>query len=158
MDRARSALRQSLYHLRRSLGETVVVSRGDDEVGLDAGRLWCDAAAMSDALSDGDREAGVELYRGDLLEGFFLPGAPEFERWMEGRREALRESAARAAAELAEKRSAEADPAAAHWARLGIRLTPLDEARVRTCLNIAGLHSVDILPVRIVRLYPGPRV
>ena len=36
---------------------------------------------MSDAVSDGDREAGVELYRGDLLEGFFLPGAPEFERW-----------------------------------------------------------------------------
>ncbi|MGB5525512.1 MAG: BTAD domain-containing putative transcriptional regulator [Gemmatimonadota bacterium] len=136
MDRARSALRQSLYHLRRSLGEAVVLSRGDDEVGLDAGRIWCDAAAMSDALAGGDREAGVELYRGDLLEGFFLPGAPEFERWMEGRREALRESAARAAAELAEQRAAEADPAAAHWARLGIRLTPLDEARLRACLKV----------------------
>ena len=136
MDRARSALRQSLYHLRRSLGEAVVVSRGDDEVGLDAGRIWCDAAALSDALAGGDREAGVELYRGDLLEGFFLPGAPEFERWVEGRREALRESAARAAAELAEQRAADADPAAAHWARLGIRLTPLDEARVRTCLKV----------------------
>ena len=136
LDRARSALRQSLYHLRRSLGEDVVVSRGDDEVGLDAARIWCDAAAMSDALAGGDREAGVELYRGEFLEGFFLPGAPEFERWMEGRRETLRELAAAAAADLAQTGAEAGDSAAAHWARLGIRLTPLDESRVRACLNV----------------------
>jgi DNA-binding SARP family transcriptional activator/TolB-like protein len=135
LDRARSALRQSLYHLRRSLGEAVIVSRGDDEVGLDAALIWCDAAALDATLARGDRADGVELYRGEFLEGFFLPAAPEFERWMESRREALRESAAAAATDLALTGAAEGDPAAAHWARRGIRLTPLDETRVRECLK-----------------------
>ncbi|MCK5447100.1 MAG: hypothetical protein KAJ43_03110 [Gemmatimonadetes bacterium] len=141
-DRARSALRQSVYHLRRSLGDAVILSRGDDEVGVDSERIWCDAAIMEAALTGQDREAALELYRGEFLEGFFLSGAAGFERWMEERREALRDAAAEAATDLAEMQAAEGNPSAVHWAKRAIRLAPLNEARLRSSLEVlVGLND-----------------
>jgi len=32
----------------------------------------------------------LDLYRGDLLEGFFIRGAPEFEQWLEDERARLK--------------------------------------------------------------------
>lgn len=43
----------------------------------------------------------VSLYRGPLLDGFFLSGAPEFERWAEGKRERLARAHAKSLEELA---------------------------------------------------------
>lgn len=39
-------------------------------------------------------EYTVDLYRGDFLEGFFLPGCPEFEDWLLVKREGIRRHAA----------------------------------------------------------------
>src|SRR5690242_11415682 len=47
---ARAALRKALYVLRGSLGDEVLVSHGDDEVGIDSRALWCDASAFRSAL------------------------------------------------------------------------------------------------------------
>ena len=68
-ERSRNALRQSLYHLRRALGEGVLSGRGDDEVGLDNERFWCDVIAFEAAIESGRREEALELYRGELLVG-----------------------------------------------------------------------------------------
>src|SRR3954469_18781364 len=44
-DRARSALRKALHYIRAALGPDVVITRGDEEVRLDA-KLWCDAREL----------------------------------------------------------------------------------------------------------------
>src|SRR5215216_3841684 len=49
-ERARLALRQALHYLRRSLGDRVIISRGDEEIGIAADALWCDAIAFESAL------------------------------------------------------------------------------------------------------------
>jgi len=138
-ERARGALRQALYHLRQFLGEGVVVSRGDEEVGLDDDRFWSDVAAFEAALEKGAREEALELYRGDLLQGFYLAGGPEFERWLDGRRDELRELARVAAWELAQGAEAEGSTTdAARWARQALRLAPLDEELVRQVIELLG--------------------
>jgi serine/threonine-protein kinase len=102
-DRARASLRKAIHFLRRSLGGEVVPNRGDEEVGLDWNRFACDAVDFQAALDADDVSAAMDLYRGDLLEGFFLDGCPEFELWMEEERRAFRDRAARAAWELAHR-------------------------------------------------------
>jgi DNA-binding SARP family transcriptional activator len=138
-ERARGALRQALYHLRQSLGEGVVVTRGDEEVGLDPGVFRSDVAAFEDALDRGDLEESLALYRGDLLPGLYVAVAPEFERWLDQRRGELRERARAAAWELAQGAEAEGNPAdAARWARQALRLAPLDEELVRQVIELLG--------------------
>ncbi len=130
-ERARNNLRQSLHHLRRALGEDVLVSRGDDEVGLAEGQFWCDVRAFEEALEAGQQEEALAFYRGELLEGFFVSDAPEFERWVDERRAELRGMAATAAWSLAETAEAERAAAAGQWARRALSLAPLDEDLVR---------------------------
>jgi DNA-binding SARP family transcriptional activator len=136
-DRARSAVRQSLYRLRRFLGESVVATRGDDEVALSEAEFWCDVVAFEDALDRGDRGAALELYRGDLLQGLYVPDAPEFERWIDERRKQLRERASRAAWELADEEARKRNTAAAgHWTRHARDLAPLDERLLRRVIKL----------------------
>ncbi len=78
--KARASLSQTLYSLRNALGEQAIVTHGDDEVGVSRDVVWCDAQAFEAAL-DADRpDDALALYRGELLTGFFLSEAPEFER------------------------------------------------------------------------------
>ena len=78
-DRARGALNTAVYHLRRSLGAGVLVNRGDDEIGIAPGALWCDVAAFEDALDEGRPGDAMALYRGALLEGFYIAEAGGWE-------------------------------------------------------------------------------
>jgi len=130
-EQARHALRQSLYFLRRSVGPGVLVSRGDDELGV-AGGARCDAVEFAVAVDGGRLEEALAFYQGDLLPGFFLSDAPEFERWLEGERSRLREQAVDAARKLAERNHGEGKPAAAaQWARRALELSPSDEGSAR---------------------------
>ncbi len=136
-EHARAALRQALHVLRGSLGSDVVVTRGDEEIGLDGGRLWCDVVAFDAAVAAGQLGAALDCYRGDLLEGFFISGAGEFERWLERERARLREAASRAARTLVAQCEAAGDvAAAAEWARRGMRLAPHDEDLVRRFVTL----------------------
>jgi DNA-binding SARP family transcriptional activator len=134
---ARNALGQTLHGLRAALGSGVVVSRGNAEVGLAHQRLWCDAAAFAEAIDEGDRDRAVALYRGDLLEGFFLTDAPEFERWLEGERSRLRRTAAEAATRLAQDCAHAGEArAAAGWAMRAMSLSPFDEGALRQLVTL----------------------
>jgi serine/threonine-protein kinase len=140
-ERARAALRQALYNLRNALGDAVLVGRGEDEVGLDSARFGSDVRDFEAALASGDREGALDLYRGDLLPGFFLPDAPEFERWLDERRSALRRRATEAACALVEDCSARGNAAATgRWGQRALELAPVDEAVTR--LVIASLDRV----------------
>src|SRR2546428_3555746 len=53
-EHARAALRQALHVVRDALGADVIVTRGDEEVGLDAARIWCDVVAFDQAVAAGE--------------------------------------------------------------------------------------------------------
>jgi DNA-binding SARP family transcriptional activator/TolB-like protein len=130
-------LRQALYYLRQSLGEGVLVGRGEEEIGLDGERFWSDIGAFDDALKQGDAEQALELYRGELLAGFFVSGAPAFEQWLAERREELRRRACVAACELADRAGSDGNAAAAgHWARRATGLAPFDEGVVTQAIAL----------------------
>jgi serine/threonine-protein kinase len=135
--RARRALRQSVYYLRQSLGPGVLVARGEDELGLEGDRLWCDVRAFEVAIGEGREEEALEWYRGDLLSGFYVSGAPEYERWLDERRQELRRIASDAAWSLA--RAAESAGNAAgggHWARRASAFEPFDERLLRQAVEL----------------------
>ena len=70
-------------------------------------------------MARGDHEAAVALYRGPLLDGFFLDDAPEFERWTDRERARLADSYARALEALADAAAGRRDfrDAAEWWGR-----------------------------------------
>jgi DNA-binding SARP family transcriptional activator len=90
---ARANLRLVLTKLRRVLPEYLDVTR--QAVALAAGRpVWVDAVEVA-RVAAGERDdaellAAVRLCRGELLEGFEVPGAPLFDEWMVARRAAVR--------------------------------------------------------------------
>ena len=134
-DRARGALRQAMYVLRRDLGEGVIRSRGEEELGVDAASIWFDVAAFEAALAGGDYRIAAELYRGDFLEGFFVPGAGAgFDEWAAKERARLRALASRCLWVVAEDTSRGDPPAAAEWIRRAVELAPDDEVGVRDAL------------------------
>ena len=162
-DHARAALRRALYFLRQQLGDDVVINRAEDEVGIAPGRLVCDAAEFDRLLAAGDREAALALYHGDLLEGFFIAGAPDAERWLDSQRRRLQDRAAQAAWSLAEQTDAP-EATAAEWARRAAAIDPHDEGGVRRLMTIlakagdraGALRVYDDLVRRLVHaLEPG---
>ena len=134
---ARRALNRAIYWLRRALGEGVLVSRGNEAVGVARGRFWTDVEAFESAVSEGRHAEAVELYRGDLLRGFFVSEADGFERWMESERQRLRSLAHEAGRALTEAEAARGNlTLAAHWARWTLERSPCDETGVRRLMSI----------------------
>src|SRR5262245_58834813 len=73
--RARAALNQALGFLRKERGRAdVLVSRGQEEVGVDFTKLWCDAHEFRETAAVRPAEA-LPLYVDDFLRGFFVSGA-----------------------------------------------------------------------------------
>ncbi len=135
--RARASLNRALYFLRQELGDGILVSRGAEEVGLDASRFWCDVAQFDDAVETRRWRDALDLHRGDLLPGFFVSDAAGFEQWLESQRARLRERACDAAWTCAEEAEAAGDlTSAGHWARRGFELAPFREAAVRRLLSL----------------------
>jgi len=136
-EHARAALRQALHVLRGALGGDVVATRGDEEIGLDFTGLWCDVVAFDEAIAAGQLAAAVDCYKGDLLDGFFISGAGEFERWLERERARLRDAVSGAARTLIEQCEAAGDvAAAAQHARRATRLARHDEDLVRRFVTL----------------------
>jgi len=159
---ARAALREALHVLRGAVGQGIVTRRGDEEIGLDSDRFWTDVRAFDRAVASGEWGEALELYRGDLLEGFFISEAPEFERWLETERARLKDAACRGAHALIERAEASGDlAAAASWARRAARLTPFDEELVRCLISLLdrlgdrtrAVQVYDEFASRLVREY-----
>src|SRR2546423_12928966 len=112
-EHARAALRQALHGLRHAVGDGGLVPRGDEDIGLDAERIRCDVVEFARAAEVGRLADALDLYRGDLLEGFFIRGAPEFEQWLEDERARLKAPRLRRATQLAERTAGHGDRARA---------------------------------------------
>ncbi|NIP60860.1 MAG: hypothetical protein GWM92_12280, partial [Gemmatimonadetes bacterium] len=151
--RARNALNQALFFLRRRLGDEAIRSVGT-ALELDRERVWCDAVAFG-ARRETEPRAALELYRGELMRGFHLSGCPGFERWLDGERERLRGLAVETALDLA-AREAGADNAvgAVSWSRKAARWAPYQERVAReliTRLEEAGDLSGALKAFEAVR-------
>ena len=98
---ARKNLRNTLWTIRKSLGDDAVVS-DDQQLGLDE-MAWVDARQLEKHAKDqgsADSEFPIDLYRGPFLDGLALDDAPDFEIWLTGERERLAQLYLRALAEL----------------------------------------------------------
>src|SRR5262245_59517394 len=76
-EKARAALKPSLYELRRQLGTDWLDPRPDPLTINPLVRT--DAADLEAAVAAGDLPAALELYRGDFLREFSVPNCKEFE-------------------------------------------------------------------------------
>ena len=136
-DHARTALRKALHVLRRALGETAIISRGESDVCADPNAIWSDAAAFQEHADAGRLDEAMALYRGDLLPGFFLSDVPAFEHWLERERSRLRDLASKMAQKLADRLESEGrlgDAVAS--ARTAVSLSPTDERVLRRLLEL----------------------
>ena len=125
-DRARHSLTQALYNARRALGSDDLFIVGAD-VRLNQDRLTSDVREIEEAIESGDLERAVELYRGPFLDGFFVSGASEFERWSAGHRERCEAKVAEVLHKLARAAESEGDyRAEVEWRRRLAGLFPLD--------------------------------
>jgi serine/threonine-protein kinase len=127
-DTAKAAhrLAQSLYSLRHDLGVSSLV-RSTNDLRLNSGVIDSDLQEFTGALERGDLRAAVAVYRGPFLDGFYLSGAAEFERWAEMERADYQRKyrAALEALAVADGQRGDANEAAEWWRRL-IEADPLN--------------------------------
>lgn len=87
-DAARHTLRQTLWYIKRRLGDDPFATSGDLlRLSLP---VSCDRDEFLAALDAGDAERAVQLYTGDFFPGFATPGGVGFEQWADIERTRLR--------------------------------------------------------------------
>jgi DNA-binding SARP family transcriptional activator/TolB-like protein len=134
--RSRRSLNQLLYSLRQALGAEIIDKRGEDQLGINRRLLRCDVVDFLELLDRGELAQALDLYSGDLLEGFFLSKTPEFERWLDAKRAEFRSRAASASWQIADRHRAAGDgEAAGVYARKAAAFTPFDEAALQRLLQ-----------------------
>ena len=124
-ERARHALAQTLYRLRHEFGDDAV--DGGEPLRLSAAAFRFDVAEWEDCVARGELAQAAALYVGPFLDGFVLPGAPEFARWAEDERTRIA-SVHRGALErlaAAAARAGQHSDAVRHWRTLA-QADPLD--------------------------------
>ena len=141
-DRGSKALAQAIYALRKDLGADDAIT-GVTELRLDPSLVSSDVAEFAAAVSRGDDDRAVELYKGPFLDGFHLPNANDFTRWVEAERIVLAADHSRSLESLARRHRAAGDARAAvtAWRKLAA-LEPLN-ARVAVGLMDALAANGD---------------
>lgn len=125
-NRGRHSLDDALSALRREIGTQALFLAGAG-LRLNSEVLTSDVADYSTALRLGDAERAVSLYSGPFLDGFYLPRAGEFERWVEAERSRRAATHARALEGLATAAAERGDNATAvRWWKARVDADPLD--------------------------------
>ncbi len=83
-DRARHSLNQTLYRLRKDLGEDWLSAEGDRL--RVSGAVRVDALDFEKRVETGDLPDALALYGGGFLEGWHLVGTSAFEHWTDRQR------------------------------------------------------------------------
>ncbi|HJR65137.1 MAG TPA: tetratricopeptide repeat protein [Gemmatimonadaceae bacterium] len=146
-ERGRNLLKVSTYVLRSELGETALLSEGDD-LRLNADVVRADALELEAALARGDHAAAVTLYESPFLDGFFLSDAPDFEQWAARERERLAAQYAKALEALAEGAETKGDASgAAEWWKKRAAQDPYDSRvalRLMRSLEASGNRAAAL--------------
>jgi DNA-binding SARP family transcriptional activator/TolB-like protein len=146
-DAARHLLSESLYVLRKELGEAAFVSSGD-EVALNGEVVRSDVQEFAAAVDEGDLVGAARVYRGPFMDGFYVSGALEFERWVESERDRLARAHTRALECLAEAGESAGRPqdAVEWWRRLAVA-DPYNSrvgVRLMLALDAAGERAASL--------------
>ncbi len=154
-ERARHTFSQTVYGIRREVGDDNVIE-GIRELRLNTDLLSIDVLDFQSALAERDLQRAVDVYGGPFLDGFHLPGAEEFERWVERERASLDRSYTNLVEQLARDATARDDhKGAAQWWRVRAAHDPL-EARVALSLmrslDAAGDKLAAIQHARVYEL------
>lgn len=133
-DRARHGLSNALHAVRKSLGRDAILAVGD-ELRLNAEFLTSDLAEFERAVATGDHERAAALYQGPFLDGFAVPHAAEFERWVEDVRQRLAQQYSRSLEAAAEALEGAKDMAGAAkwWQRLALQDLCNSRVTLRLC-------------------------
>ena len=87
-EKGKHALRQTLWYIKKKVGESVLTSR-DDAIAL-AAPLKGDRDELLRASEMGDHTRVVELHSGDFFPGLAAAGGAAFEQWADLERRRLR--------------------------------------------------------------------
>jgi TolB-like protein/DNA-binding SARP family transcriptional activator len=154
-ERARTSLRQLLHSLRTQLGESDLLLPSP-ELRLNPAVIESDVAQFRSALLSRDPATAVSLYRGPFLDGFFLKGSDEFERWVSDERAAIAREAGQALEAVATEAGHQGDWRAAveRWRELA-RLEP-HSARaamgLMRALDASGERTAALQHARVYEL------
>src|SRR3989442_3335676 len=99
-ERARQLLKQACYALRRDLAEPRLFL-GATELRLNPDVVTSDVQVFEEALRAGDYAGAATACSAPFLDGFYLNGGEEFERWVEDERVHLAKQARDALESLA---------------------------------------------------------
>src|SRR5438093_1115387 len=99
-ERGRGLLRQACYALRRDL-HAPELFLGAPELRLNIAIIGSDVQTFEDALERSDPTRAVSVYTGPFLDGFYVNGEGDFDRWVEGQRARLKQRACEAFETLA---------------------------------------------------------
>jgi DNA-binding SARP family transcriptional activator len=125
-EKARGALAQALYSLRKSLGSDELFL-GTNEIRLNRAVLDSDRSRFLSGVAKGELEAAVAEYAGPFLDGFFLSDAVEFEIWIDAERASLAHKYVGALQQLAARAEQAGDVhAAVAWWRKLVNVDPLN--------------------------------
>jgi TolB-like protein/DNA-binding SARP family transcriptional activator/tetratricopeptide (TPR) repeat protein len=151
-EQARHLLTVSLYELRKALGDEALSSRSE-EVALHPELVRTDAEEFERALASGDPERAAAAYTGPFLDGFYVSGAPEFERWAAETREYLERRYREAVERMAEARTAAGDARGAVEAWRSLAVSDPYSARVALgymrALDTAGDRAAALQHARV---------
>lgn len=138
--RARHRLSDVLYLIRKALGEESLHTSGAS-VRLDARVVRSDVDTYLARISEDDLEGAASIYAGPLLDGFYVSGAPAFERWLDHWRRTLEQRQGAALETLGRESGARGDlTSAVFWWNQRVALEP---ANSRVCLRLIEALAED---------------
>jgi len=150
---ARHLLADSVYVLRRALGDQVIIASGET-LRLSTSTLWTDIVQFRNSIAEGRWSDALDLYHGDFLDGFFVRNAGDFEQWAMAERVRLRGLAVRAASRLTllhRTNGNTADAMAA--AERALELEPADETLFRSLIDLLVTAGNTVRAEAVARLF-----
>lgn len=151
-ERGRRLLSDSIYRINEALGGDVITGSGED-VRLDRQRLASDVADLEAAADAAQWACVVDAYTGPLLDGFYLPAAAAFDRWMEVERDRYARSVAKAheALAISARAAGRASEAVEWWQRLAAMMP--EDSRVAMelmrALDACGQRALALRHARV---------
>ncbi len=151
-ERAGHSLTQALYAARRALAVDDLFLT-DGPISLNPQRISSDIVDVERELAAGNVESAVAAYAGPFLDGFYVSGAGELERWVSGRRDELEqrlvEGLERLARQVADSQDLER---AIRTRRQLAQIRPLDSANITALvehLAVAGRRAEAVRQAHI---------
>jgi DNA-binding SARP family transcriptional activator len=151
-ERGRNALNQIVYNLRRELGTSPIDAA--NELVLLPDVMTADVVDFRAAVARNDHAAAAAAFAGPFLDAFFVPGATEFDRWVEDERQRTLRQAINAIEKLTAAADAATDvDALVHWTGRLVELDPLSARRALAHMRALERHDEPDAAIAYGRRY-----